>query len=54
MVLVDGKISEQGTYKELLSHHGPFADFIATYLTEADQDSDEEEGREYSCEVLCF
>ena len=46
VVLSDGQVSEQGTYKELLSHHGPFADFIATYLTEADEDSEEEEGRE--------
>ena len=49
VVLSDGQISEQGTYKELLSHHGPFADFIATYLTEADEDSEEEEGRESKC-----
>ena len=35
IVMTNGVISEHGTYQELLSHCGPFADFINSYLTEA-------------------
>ncbi|XP_013391801.1 multidrug resistance-associated protein 1-like [Lingula anatina] len=41
VVLLDGRISETGTYEELLSHNGAFAQFLKTYLTQAD-DEDEE------------
>ncbi len=47
VVLTDGRITEQGTYQDLLSRRGPFADFVTTYLTEADEFSDEDEGRAY-------
>ncbi|KAL5019777.1 hypothetical protein ScPMuIL_002669 [Solemya velum] len=40
VVMEDGRISETGTYEELLSHDGPFAQFLKTYLT---QDNDDEE-----------
>ncbi len=43
----DGKVSEVGTYSELLSHNGAFAELIKTYLTdenEEDEDEDDEEG----------
>ena len=33
-VMKDGRISEQGTYSELLSEQGEFADFLVQYLTE--------------------
>ena len=46
VVLNDGKISEQGTYKELLSRPGPFTDFIAAYLLTTNPETEEEEGRE--------
>lgn len=31
LVLVDGEITESGSYQELLSRHGAFADFIHTF-----------------------
>ncbi|XP_070201960.1 multidrug resistance-associated protein 1-like isoform X2 [Littorina saxatilis] len=34
IVMHDGKISERGSYEELVSHDGPFAQFLKTYLTE--------------------
>ena len=39
-MLVKGTISEVGTYDELISHNGAFADFIETYLTERGEDND--------------
>ena len=45
LVLKDGQISEQGSYEELLSHQGAFAEFIATYLIEADENEDLEAGK---------
>ena len=42
MVLKDGEISEMGSYKDLLSHNGALAEFIANYLTERTE-SDEED-----------
>ena len=47
VVLDNGAISELGTYDELLSHDGQFANFLQTYYTEhadADGDSDDDEG----------
>ncbi|XP_052261658.1 multidrug resistance-associated protein 1-like isoform X6 [Dreissena polymorpha] len=34
VVLVDGQISEIGSYRQLLSHDGAFAQFLKNYLTE--------------------
>lgn len=34
-------MSEQGGYQELLSHNGPFAEFIQTYLKEAESDTED-------------
>lgn len=43
LVMDDGKISESGTYNDLLEHNGPFAQFLNTYLNEdIDEDEDEE------------
>lgn len=36
MVVVNGQISEMGTYKELLSHNSDFAEFLRTYLDNED------------------
>lgn len=34
MVLVDGKVSEVGSFGELMDHAGAFAEFLKNYLTE--------------------
>jgi len=44
IVITNGVISEHGTYKELLSHNGPFAEFINSYLTEANSQLEDEGG----------
>lgn len=48
VVMVDGRITEMGSYDELLSHDGPFAQFLKTYLT---QNKDEEEEEDEDPEV---
>jgi len=42
IVITNGMISEHGTYQQLLSHNGPFADFINSYLTEASNQLEDE------------
>ena len=34
VVLVDGRISEVGSYTELISHDGPFAQYLHQFLQE--------------------
>ncbi|XP_013404197.1 multidrug resistance-associated protein 1 [Lingula anatina] len=43
IVLTKGVISEIGTYQELLSHNGAFAEFIKNYLNEKESESESEE-----------
>lgn len=43
IVLIDGKITEMGTYDELLGHDGAFAQFLKTYLTQENPDEEEDE-----------
>ena len=40
IVMTRGQISEQGTYEELLSHDGDFAQLVRTYLVE-NEDAEE-------------
>ena len=40
IVFKDGVVSECGTYKELLSHKGDFAEFLVQYLSDAEVDED--------------
>ena len=42
VVMVDGRVSELGSYDELLSHDGPFAQFLKTYFTQEDDDEEED------------
>ncbi|XP_053207952.1 ATP-binding cassette sub-family C member 3-like isoform X2 [Panonychus citri] len=42
IVLKDGGIQEKGTYSELISKKGEFADFVVQYLTESELDGEEE------------
>ena len=41
LVLSEGRITEQGTYQQLLSHKGPFSEILQTYGTEAEVDDDD-------------
>ena len=41
LVMVNGEISEMGTYDELLMHNGAFAQFLKTFLTQAESESEE-------------
>ena len=43
VVMKDGKVSEIGTYKELLANDGAFAEFLRTYLNESGNDSEEDD-----------
>ena len=51
LVLVDGCISERGTYRELLNKEGAFANFLKTYLEEHEEsdDEDDDEGKLFNC-----
>ncbi|XP_067859323.1 multidrug resistance-associated protein 1 [Heptranchias perlo] len=46
LVMVDGKISEQGTYKELLKQNGAFAEFLRTYAPTENEDDLTEKGQD--------
>ena len=37
VVLKDGRVSEQGSYSELLSNKGDFADFLLEYMVGGDE-----------------
>ncbi len=41
VVLVDGQISETGSYQELLDKNGAFAEFLRNYLTQEEEDETE-------------
>lgn len=46
LVLVDGEITESGSYQELLSRHGAFADFIHTFANTERKESAIQRGTE--------
>ncbi|KAK7475730.1 hypothetical protein BaRGS_00033052, partial [Batillaria attramentaria] len=43
IVMEDGKVSERGSYEELILHDGPFAQFLKTYLTVDNTDEEEDQ-----------
>lgn len=43
VVLVNGRITELGSYEQLMSHDGAFAQFLKTYLTQENDDEEEED-----------
>ncbi|XP_070201507.1 multidrug resistance-associated protein 1-like isoform X2 [Littorina saxatilis] len=43
VVMADGRITEVGSYDELLEHDGDFAQFLKTYLTSVDHERDDAE-----------
>ncbi|CAH1795308.1 unnamed protein product [Owenia fusiformis] len=42
LVMNDGRISEQGSYTELLNNNGAFADFLRVYINENEDEEDED------------
>ena len=52
IVLNNGVISETGSYEELLSHNGIFAQFLKTYLLQ-EESSDEDEDPERNATLIC-
>lgn len=46
LVMKDGRISECGTYAELIKQDGPFAEFMRTYLNELDEEDDKDNDEE--------
>ena len=42
LVLKDGKLSEKGSFKQLLAHKGAFADFLKTHFLEENDNLTEE------------
>jgi ATP-binding cassette subfamily C (CFTR/MRP) protein 1 len=46
VVLRDGRVTEAGSYDQLMAHDGAFADFLRNYLADREEGSEEnEEGR---------
>ena len=43
VVIVDGRVTELGSYDELLSHDGAFAQFLKQYLTQEHNDEDDDD-----------
>lgn len=52
VVLKDGKVSEQGTYVELLEKKGDFADFLLEYMTDQGDDNLTDEMKQQLKEVV--
>jgi ATP-binding cassette subfamily C (CFTR/MRP) protein 1 len=53
VVIVNGQISEVGSYEELLSHDGAFAQFLKTYLTQEDEDDDDDDPESKLLHLIC-
>lgn len=45
MVMVDGRVSEMGSYQELLQQNGAFAEFLRNYALEDIVEEEEATGR---------
>ena len=44
--MVDGKIGEMGTFKDLMDHNGAFSDFLNNYMSEKVKDNNCEDDSE--------
>lgn len=49
LVMVDGEITEMGSYTELLGRQGAFAEFLRTYTNTEQEEGEESLGGELSC-----
>ena len=59
LVLVDGEITESGSYQELLNRKGAFADFIRTFASSERKECSVQRGRSntvffYLVQNLCY
>uniref|UniRef100_A0A671YF42 ATP-binding cassette, sub-family C (CFTR/MRP), member 2 n=1 Tax=Sparus aurata TaxID=8175 RepID=A0A671YF42_SPAAU len=52
VVLVDGVVSEVGSYKSLRARKGAFSEFIDTYAQEQNNQMHSESGNNFSCTVI--
>ncbi|XP_046560393.1 multidrug resistance-associated protein 1-like [Haliotis rubra] len=52
IVLTKGQISEIGTYEELMTHNGAFAQFLTTYLTQHNDEDSEGEDEEDEAQAI--
>lgn len=46
IVMSGGKISEMGSYQELLARDGAFAEFLRTYATAEQEQAEQDDGRQ--------
>ena len=46
VVLKDGRVDEMGTFAELMSHNGAFAEFCREYLEKRDDEGEDDEEEE--------
>lgn len=53
LVLVDGEISERGSYQELLNRNGDFADFIHTFASSERKECLSEASQRGNITVVC-
>lgn len=53
LVLVDGEISERGSYQELLNRNGAFADFIHTFVSSERKECFSEASQRGNITVVC-
>ena len=57
IVMMNGKITEIGSYEDLIRHDGPFAQFLKTYFIQQSQDDDvddPESKKKPWFEIYCF
>ena len=55
LVITNGHISETGTYEELISRNGPFANLVQTYLENDDEsDVDDSDGEKHQIQFVLF
>jgi ABC-type transport system involved in cytochrome bd biosynthesis fused ATPase/permease subunit len=54
LVIVDGDVSESGSYEQLLLHNGPFAQVLRSFLQqdEEEEDNDSSQEDDSECEFL--